>query len=954
MEDFVTYTIVGLASGAIYALMASGLTLSYTATGIFNFAYGAIAYVAALMFYELNTGLGWNKLLAFIVTVVVFCPLLGLLLNIAVFRPLARASDETKIMCTVGLLVALPALANYIVLGGISTFDWDLRDPSLANLPPGVWRSPAKVHRWRDIFINDNQIIVFFVAAIVAAVLWFILRHTRLGLQMRAVVDRPDLAALRGVDDRRTSAVAWVIGTVLAGLAGVFGAPILQSLRVDVFNLAMFTAAAAAVLGRLRSVPLAYLGGLLLGIVQAWVSSYMPDSVIEEIPGIANAVPFILLFAGLLWLARDRSRLGGVVTTQAPAPDWTSDLPRWRVALPWAIAVGIFVIWVLYILDNFWLGRMAVAMSFAVVFLSYVVVTGHGGMVSLAQASFVTVAAMLVGRLTVMSGWPWGLALIVGMLAAAAIGAIVALPALRVGGLPLALATLALGFVGDEVLFRWSWLRRSQAGWLISQPKLGPFDFSDRRTFIFAMAIVIALLMLLLHNLQRSASGREITAVRNSEPAAAMSGLSVPRVKLSIFTLSAAIAGLGGVFVATQNGGITNTNFPTGSSLVWLAAVVLWGIRKPQAAVLAGVAFAAADPILNNGFHFAFLPSSLSWDGLGAVTATSVSQVLFGLGAIQLAREPDGILALTARQNRERRDRRRARALARTGAQPVTADVTADGITDGVGASGVTAEPAVATTTPPAAAAATARTEVRGPVTITHVPPTEIVLELQGVRSGYGLVEVLRGIDLVVPKGHITALLGPNGAGKSTTCLTAAGRISATAGKVLFNGEDVTHVRAPRRARMGIVLAPEARGIFPGLTVRENLQLWLSSTTDAEVVYERFPILYDRRNLAAGNLSGGEQQILTLAPLLVNPPAVLIADEPSLGLAPLIVDQIMSLFVELKNAGTGLLLVEEKARDLLDIADSVAIINLGRISWNGPRADADPERIASEYLGVLA
>ena len=128
----------------------------------------------------------------------------------------------------------------------------------------------------------------------------------------------------------------------------------------------------------------------------------------------------------------------------------------------------------------------------------------------------------------------------------------------------------------------------------------------------------------------------------------------------------------------------------------------------------------------------------------------------------------------------------------------------------------------------------------------------------------------------------------------------------------------------------------------------------MPSASDAQVVYDRFPILYERRNVNAGNLSGGEQQILTLAPLLVNPPAVLIADEPSLGLAPLIVEQLMSLFVELKNRGTALLLVEEKARDLLDIADSVAIINLGRISLYGPREAVDPERIASEYLGVLA
>jgi ABC-type branched-subunit amino acid transport system ATPase component len=302
--------------------------------------------------------------------------------------------------------------------------------------------------------------------------------------------------------------------------------------------------------------------------------------------------------------------------------------------------------------------------------------------------------------------------------------------------------------------------------------------------------------------------------------------------------------------------------------------------------------------------------------------------VLFGLGAIQLAREPDGVLAITAMQNRLRRDKRRNR---RT-----------HGTTESVAAR---VEPvlAAAATTASAASANAA-----------YQPDGEVALELRDVRSGYGLVEVLRGVTLTVTKGHITAVLGPNGAGKSTTCLTAAGRVAATGGAIEFQGTDIAKLGAHRRAQMGIVLAPEARGIFPGLTVRENLQMWLPSAADRDVVYDRFPILGERRNLPSGNLSGGEQQILTLASLLVNPPAVLIADEPSLGLAPLIVEQIMGLFVELKNRGTALLLVEEKARDLLDIADSVAVLNLGRISWYGPRAEVDAERIATEYLGALA
>jgi ABC-type branched-subunit amino acid transport system ATPase component len=156
---------------------------------------------------------------------------------------------------------------------------------------------------------------------------------------------------------------------------------------------------------------------------------------------------------------------------------------------------------------------------------------------------------------------------------------------------------------------------------------------------------------------------------------------------------------------------------------------------------------------------------------------------------------------------------------------------------------------------------------------------------------------------------------------------------------------------AHQRAHRGVVLAPESRGIFPGLTVRENLQLWLPDQAKQEETYERFPILGERRNLPAGNLSGGEQQILTLAPLLASPPEVLIADEPSLGLAPLIVERIMQIFVELRDRGVALLLVEEKARDVLQIADSVAFLSLGLITWQGPRSDVNDAVLAEAYLG---
>jgi ABC-type branched-subunit amino acid transport system ATPase component len=219
------------------------------------------------------------------------------------------------------------------------------------------------------------------------------------------------------------------------------------------------------------------------------------------------------------------------------------------------------------------------------------------------------------------------------------------------------------------------------------------------------------------------------------------------------------------------------------------------------------------------------------------------------------------------------------------------------------------------------------------------------------VHQAYGDIKVLHGIDLVVPRGQIVALVGANGAGKSTLCNTAAGALPTTSGRILLGEEDVTALAAYQRAKRGVVLAPEQRGVFAGMSVEENLTLWLPDAADRQLAYDSFPILGQRRRQVAGNLSGGEQQMLTLAPLLARPPEVLIADEPTLGLAPLIVEQIMDIFVQLRDRGVSLLLVEEKSKDVLKVADIVAFLELGHLVWVGPHAEVDEQRLAAAYLG---
>ena len=191
---------------------------------------------------------------------------------------------------------------------------------------------------------------------------------------------------------------------------------------------------------------------------------------------------------------------------------------------------------------------------------------------------------------------------------------------------------------------------------------------------------------------------------------------------------------------------------------------------------------------------------------------------------------------------------------------------------------------------------------------------------------------------------------GANGAGKSTLCKVISGLMTPTQGKIFLEGKDITVLRAHQRAS-SMLLAPESRGIFPSLSVEENLELRLRTPADRRRAYDRFPVLDERRRIPAGSLSGGEQQMLTMAPLLVRPPQLVIADEPTLGLAPLIVAEIMNIFKDLRDQGVTLLLVEERARAVLDIADDVALLELGRIVWAGPRSQLDDEHLAAIFLG---
>jgi branched-chain amino acid transport system ATP-binding protein len=232
-----------------------------------------------------------------------------------------------------------------------------------------------------------------------------------------------------------------------------------------------------------------------------------------------------------------------------------------------------------------------------------------------------------------------------------------------------------------------------------------------------------------------------------------------------------------------------------------------------------------------------------------------------------------------------------------------------------------------------------------------------MLLELDDLHVHYGKIEAIRGISVEVAAGEIVTLIGANGAGKSTTLKTISGLRSVSQGEIRFNGQVITRMPGYKRVLAGIGQAPEGRGIFPGMTVVENLNMGAyarkgDSSKELAEVYDLFPRLAERKRQAGGTLSGGEQQMLAIGRALMSKPKVLLLDEPSMGLAPLLVNQIFSIIEEINRRGTTILLVEQNAQQALRVAHRAYVIETGQIVKSAPAADllTDPE-VKAAYLG---
>jgi branched-chain amino acid transport system permease protein len=652
MTQFFNYAVPGIPFGCVFALMAVGLVLTYKASGVFNLAFGAQAFVSALAFVSLVQD-GWPRWAAGFVSVFVLGPLVGILLDRFLFRRIRTASPLVKLVPSLGLLVALPQVA--LIIAGST--------PDIP--PPALFVNAQQVYaHLGSVPLSGLELSIFGCTLVVVGVLVALFRFTPVGLEMRAVVESPRLTELAGINAGRISAFAWMLSSVMAGLAGVLLAPLYSQLDPQNFTVLLVWGIAGAVIGRFASLPLALVGGLALGVAQQVVAGYLPAGIIST--GLRPSLPFIVLLVFLPFsrqrqfddpLAgveppssaleretrgyRSASTLAGTSTDGVHAVGlWHRSLhpgdseSPWRrlarrptSALAWvvgALAILSALTWV----PGDWLLTMTQGIAFGVIFLSLTLLTGMSGQISLCQATFAGLGGFVAGQLADHYGLPVVLGMVAGGLLAAVLGVIVAIPTLRLAGLPLALATLAFALLADNILFPNSWIGNGAGGVVLPRPSLGSITFAASRSFFVLSLLILAATAGVVKLVGDGTMGRLLAAMRGSEVAASSVGIDVTRLRILAFALSAGLAGVGGALFGSLEGSLSPDDFNYQISAVLLVVVAIVGLGSISGAVVAGLVYETLQKAVTT------LPSRYA--GLVAV--------IFGLATLSYTRHPEGFV----------------------------------------------------------------------------------------------------------------------------------------------------------------------------------------------------------------------------------------------------------------------------------------------------------------------
>lgn len=908
--------LMGLILGLLGALVATGMVLIYRTNRIINFAQSALGLVPTVFAVELivYSQVGYSVAA---LAGLALAALAGTAISGGIIRRFAHSSRLVLTAATIGLAQLCLGISIFLPeLWGHATKAEDIA-------APWTWEFAVD-----PLVFRAEHLLALVVAPISLAAVAYVLLRTRLGAAVRASADSSDRAALLGIPVQRLNMIIWA-GASMLSFVGMF-------LRVSMVGLppatlesqtALLAALAALTLGRFTRLGAVALVAVVLGVLEQAVVWNHPENpqvfavvlaVLTLVAMIAHSEPATRLARDLTssWKVLDEPRpLPAAVRTQGLVHILRTGVPV--VALAIAVALPS-------LLGPGELLKASTVLILAIVGTSLVVLIGWAGQVSLGQMGFVAVGAAVGAVCTSTLHWDLAPTLALSGGAAAAAALLVGLPALRVRGMFLAVTTLAFSVATSAYL-----LNPRYADWIpegrVERPTLlWRFDLDDQAAMYWTCLGAFAVAYLVVRVIRASRTGRVMVAQRDSETAAESFGISTPGVRLGAFAISGTLAGIAGCLLTHLIQSYPEQLVTPEEGIAVFSATIVGGIASPAGGLVGSLVFNASDWFLAGPLRY-------------ISTAVGVLVVLLVM--------PSGVSGTALGL----RDRVLRRLFDRSGAGP------------GSGADSTTVD---------------LRTETGGDRrrAIVHATRSKQrlvrqsgverpLLEVEDLVVGFGDAPVIDGVDLQVDRQATLALLGTNGAGKSTILNAISGLVRPSTGKVTLDGRDITGLPAHQVARLGIAVCPGGRGVFPSLTVAENLSLaaWIETLNNgtsahrtAEVL-EMFPVLEQRRHAAAANLSGGEQQMLALGMAYIQGPRLLFIDELSLGLAPIVVEKLLAFIERLRERGVTIVVVEQSVSLALAITDHAVFLERGRICFDGTTAELvdHPDLYRSIYLAPV-
>jgi ABC-type branched-subunit amino acid transport system ATPase component/ABC-type branched-subunit amino acid transport system permease subunit len=912
----------GVIYGSLNGLLAIGLVLLYRLTRAINFAYGAMGGVAAAAGASLFLGEHWPWPLAVLGALVIGGAVgggVGLLVN-------WRFAKAPRMMLTVATI----GLAQ--LLGGVAFLlpKW-LHGPSLIT---SFRTSFSSLHFEVNpvVFTGNDIVVIVAVPLVVALVSWFLL-GTDAGRAVRAIADNADRVRLLGIPARRLLLGVWVMSGVIAALAVMLQAPS-AGVPIDVAAgpELLLVPLVAAVVARMESLWVAFVAGIALGVMEELVRLNISKQSIE------TPIFLVVVLVALLVQHRSSSRAEVADESSWSASGATRAVPAVLRSLPevrtlvigGAVALAALVLCLPLLLQAANLNEVSVGIVFGLGALSLVVLSGWGGTISLGQTALVGVGAVAAGNLIMHTNTDLFLSLVGSGVAGAVVAVVLGLPALRVKGMYLAVTTMAFAIAANDFFFNPTNFSSFLPANVVRPLLWKRFNLGNQTDLYFLCLGVLVFLIVLVQGIRKARPGRAVIATRDNLRAAEAAGVPSTRVRLGAFAMAGVIAGVAGGLYVVILGGVGYETFPPSDSILVFSMAVIGGLGSISGA-LAGVA-------LIEWLGIAFPQYQLVLTGFGML----VLLMFFpsGLaGAFEWTR--DRILLVIARRR---------------------------GLSTSVwGDAGFANADDVAVAVPDDTAADTSTEADTSTRFIARSDPVggfhdaDVLLRCQSVNAAYGSLQVLFGIDLEIRRGEMVALLGTNGAGKSSLLKTVTGLLPASSGTVRFAGSDITATSTEEIARAGLTMMPGGRGIFPSLTVADNLRVasWPIRRQRAAAEAARaqaialFPVLEQRADVAAGNLSGGEQQMLSLAMAFLVRPQLLCIDELSLGLAPTVVGRLIEAVKEIHRQGTTVLIVEQSVNVALLVAEKATFLEKGTVRFSGASADLldRPDLLRAVFIG---